>query len=115
MQPRTEGPQHCLNFRLQTNPRAQIFAYRDALGNTVHHFDVPGRHGRLTVTAETLVELDPPPPLPVALPADAWDELDAWPPRASTGSSCSPATSRTPRRRWPIWRPSWTSAAAPTR
>jgi transglutaminase-like putative cysteine protease len=77
MQPRTEGEQHCLSFRLHTSPRSQIMAYRDYLGNTVHHFDVPGRHVQLVLTAEALVESDPRPPLPDALDGAAWVDLDA--------------------------------------
>jgi transglutaminase-like putative cysteine protease len=76
MQPRTEGHQRCLSFRLQPNPRAQVLAYRDYLGNTVHHFDVPGRHLQLTITAEAHVELLPPPPLPT-VSSTAWEEVDA--------------------------------------
>jgi transglutaminase-like putative cysteine protease len=82
MQPRTEGSQHCLNFRLHTSPRAQVLAYRDFLGNTVHHFNVPGRHRHLTVTAEALVEMLPLPPVPAALPSAAWTDVDAF---AATG------------------------------
>ena len=77
IQPRSEGVQRCLNFRLHTNPRARIMTYRGEYGNRVHHFDVPNRHSQLTITAEALVELTAPPPLPWALPQGAWDELDA--------------------------------------
>jgi transglutaminase-like putative cysteine protease len=76
MQPRTEGPQRCLNFRLFTRPRAQIMAYRDYLGNTVHHFNVPMHLTHLTLTAEALVEMAPAPPPPETLPPAAWAELD---------------------------------------
>lgn len=76
MRPRTEGLQRCLDFHLRTSPRAQIMSYRDYLGNTVHHFDIPGLHTHLTITAEALVELTPPSPLPEALSAAAWDTLD---------------------------------------
>ena len=40
-------------------PRARVFAYRDHLGNSVHHFDTPARHTQLTITARAYVELDP--------------------------------------------------------
>ncbi|MBA2288686.1 MAG: transglutaminase family protein [Ktedonobacteraceae bacterium] len=76
IQPRSEGPQRCLDFRLKTSPAAQIFNYRGENGNRVHHFDVPNRHNHLTITAETIVELFSPPPLPEALTPTAWDELD---------------------------------------
>jgi transglutaminase-like putative cysteine protease len=42
MQPRSDGPQRCLTFQLMVHPRARVQFYRDYLGNTVHHFDVPG-------------------------------------------------------------------------
>ena len=77
IQPRSDGPQHCLDFQLRTNPRAHIMTYRDDLGNRVHHFDIPNRHSQLTITADALVELTSPPPLPPTLHPDAWGELDA--------------------------------------
>ena len=77
IQPRSEGIQRCLDFRLSTSPRAQILSYRDDLGNRVHHFDVPNRHSHLTITAEAIVELMTPPVLPEVLPTTAWAELDA--------------------------------------
>lgn len=76
MQPRTEGPQRCLTFSLHTHPRTNVAAYHDYLGNIVHHFDIPGRHQEVTLTAEALVDIQPPPPLPEALPPSAWDALD---------------------------------------
>src|SRR5262245_7737809 len=75
MQPRSDGHQRCVSFRLQTMPRTRAQSYQDALGNIIHHFDVPGRHTTLTITAEALVELLPPDPLPAALGAEAWDAL----------------------------------------
>ncbi len=77
MRPRTEGLQRCLDFQLRTSPRSQIMSYRDYLGNTVHHFDIPGLHTHLTITAEALVELTPPSPIPEALEPTAWAALDA--------------------------------------
>jgi transglutaminase-like putative cysteine protease len=47
------------------------------LGNSVHHFDVPGTHTELRILAESLVELELPPELPDRLSPDAWRELDA--------------------------------------
>jgi transglutaminase-like putative cysteine protease len=77
MQPRTEGVQRCLRFKLQTYPRARIFEQRDHLGNAIHFFDIPAQHQRLVLAAESLVELVAPPPLPDALTDAAWDALDA--------------------------------------
>jgi transglutaminase-like putative cysteine protease len=77
IQPRSDGPQRCLDFRLSTSPRAQIFSYRDNLGNKVHHFDIPNRHSHLTITAESMVEVSSPPALPDTLNPDDWERLDA--------------------------------------
>jgi transglutaminase-like putative cysteine protease len=50
--------------------------YEDHDGNFVHHFDIPGRHSRLTLVAEALVESLPRPPLPHRLGPRAWTHLD---------------------------------------
>jgi transglutaminase-like putative cysteine protease len=78
MQPRSEGAQRCLRFELGIAPRARVLGYRDYLGNLIHHFDVPARHGVLTITARAHVQIDRLPPLPSALPDAAWDEVDRW-------------------------------------
>jgi transglutaminase-like putative cysteine protease len=76
MHPRTEGAQRCLTFQLSVSPKTRVTSYRDYLGNTIHHFDVPGHHQELTIVAEALVdslthdELSP-------LGPEAWRELDA--------------------------------------
>lgn len=77
MQPRSDASQRCLNFQLKIHPRARMHSYRDCLGNTVHHFDVPGNHRQLMLSAEALVELQPNPVLPDSFGAHAWDALDA--------------------------------------
>ena len=46
MHPRSEGNQRCLTFHLAVSPRCRVFAYRDHLGNNIHHFDIPGQHSR---------------------------------------------------------------------
>lgn len=76
MQPRAEGAQRCLKFDLHTLPRARILGYRDHLGNIVHHFDIPGKHSQLKITAESTVEMAPPPSLPESLSTGAWEALD---------------------------------------
>lgn len=77
IQPRSEGVQRCLDFRLHTSPRSEIMTYRDALGNRVHHFDVPNRHNHLRITAEAIVEVTSAPPLPQELEPADWEHLDA--------------------------------------
>ncbi len=76
MQPRSEANQRCIKFDLATQPHAPVQGYRDYLGNVVHHFDVPARHGQLKITAEATVELTPTAPLPERLSADAWAAID---------------------------------------
>jgi transglutaminase-like putative cysteine protease len=77
MHPRTEGIQRCLSFQLSVDPRARVNVYRDYLGNSVHHFDVPGKHTELAILAESLVEMETPAELPQGLGPGAWDDLDA--------------------------------------
>ncbi len=76
MQPRSEGPQRCVRFGLSTTPSSRVRMYSDPEGNIVHHFNIPGRHTRLTVTAEALVECAPPPDLPDQPTGDGWAQLD---------------------------------------
>lgn len=78
MRPASEGSQRCLQFELELQPRARVFAYRDFLGNWVHHFDLPRRHGQLAITARAHVLTDAPPERPAALPPDAWRTIDRW-------------------------------------
>jgi transglutaminase-like putative cysteine protease len=77
MQPRSDVRQRCLRFELTPQPRAKVFAYQDASGNVVHHFDIPGRHARLTITADAVVQLAPAAELPDSVPGETWEELDA--------------------------------------
>jgi transglutaminase-like putative cysteine protease len=80
MQPRSDGLQRCLSFQLMVQPKTRVQYYRDYLGNTVHHFDVPGRHKQLSIVADALVDVQPPPRLTGSLgdgsSKDPWDELD---------------------------------------
>jgi transglutaminase-like putative cysteine protease len=76
MQPRSEGAQRCIHFGLSTTPSSRVKMYQDSEGNIVHHFNIPGRHSRLIVTAESLVDCAAFPELPAKLAANAWDRLD---------------------------------------
>jgi transglutaminase-like putative cysteine protease len=82
MRPASLGPQHCLQFEVDVQPAARIFAYTDFQGNWVHHFDIPRRHSELTVIARAEVQLDAPVALPETLPTlsneDAWGVVDGW-------------------------------------
>lgn len=75
MQPRTEGRQYLKSFQVQTRPHAQLFAYSDHLGNAVYHFNVPGAHETLTITADSTLEMADHAPLPDRLPAESWAAL----------------------------------------
>lgn len=82
MQPRSDGFQRCLHFGLTTSPASRVLMHQDHDGNIVHHFNIPGRHSKLTLTADAMVECEAPPPLPHRLGPRAWQELDAL---AATG------------------------------
>ncbi len=77
LQPRTEWTQHCLSFEIELVPRTRVFHYRDYLGNTIHHFNVPGQHQQLEIVSTSLVEVTPFAEWPAKLDPTAWDEVDA--------------------------------------
>jgi transglutaminase-like putative cysteine protease len=77
MQPRGDGTQRCLHFGLSTSPPSRVLMYQDHDGNTVHHFNIPARHGRLTLKAEALVECAAQPELPDRLGDNGWGDVDA--------------------------------------
>ena len=76
MHPRSEGNQRCFVFQLSVNPRARIFGYTDSYGNLVHHFDLPSRHGQLTIISDALVNIDAQPAIPEVQNYDGWQELE---------------------------------------
>lgn len=76
MQPRSDAGQRCLQFALTTLPSSRVLMYQDHEGNLVHHFDIPGRHARLVITAEALVEREAMTALPSTLGPEAWHRLD---------------------------------------
>ena len=57
MQPRSEGPQTLRSFQIATNPRAQLYAYTDHVGNAVYHFNLLREHEELRIEAQAVVEL----------------------------------------------------------
>jgi len=75
VQPRNEAQQRCLTFYLDVSPQANVMWYRDFLGNTVHHFDIPGQHAHVKVTAQALVEVQPV-LFPTVAESGSWQELD---------------------------------------
>jgi transglutaminase-like putative cysteine protease len=76
MHPRSEGDQRCFVFRLSVNPRARIFGYTDSYGNLVHHFDLPSRHGQLTIISDALVNIEGKPPVPDSMGYQGWTDLE---------------------------------------
>ena len=72
-QPRSDTRQRCVTFSLNVNPRANVMMYHDFFGNAVHHFDIPGRHALIEVTAQAIVEVNP---VPREYPPTTWEELD---------------------------------------
>jgi transglutaminase-like putative cysteine protease len=96
MQPRSDARQRCLHFGLKTSPAARVLMYQDHDGNIVHHFGIPGRHSRLVLTAEALIECVPGAALPEALDPAAWAELDALVESGAQWDSLAPSTFATP-------------------
>ncbi len=76
LQPRSDGEQRCLSFTLDVDPAANVMQYRDFTGNTVHHFDIAGRHTVVKVTAQSSVEVQSV-PTPRAADSGDWADLDA--------------------------------------
>lgn len=75
--PLDAGVQRCLGFRLDLAPAAAVRELRDAFGNHVAYFRHPGRHRQLAIGASSLVEVEPPAPLPERCGEDGWRALDA--------------------------------------
>ena len=75
MQPQKGAGQRLVSFELEVDPVAQLFSYADTFGNAVYHFDVPQPHRRLTITARSAVDTQPPAAPPPALDIGEWDRL----------------------------------------
>jgi len=78
MQPRSEGPQSLRSFQLSTNPRAQLYAYTDYLGNAVYHFNVLREHDELRIEAQAVVEMAAMPALPERADALEWGRYNSY-------------------------------------
>ncbi len=78
MQPRSEGPQSLRNFQIVTNPRAQLYAYTDYLGNAVYHFNVLRAHSELRIEAQAVVEVMQTAPTHQACDALEWDRYNPY-------------------------------------
>ncbi len=75
-QPLTDAYQRCTDFSLRVEPRSNVFAFTDDLGNVIHTFDVPQAHRRLIITADAIVDVAPPPAIPDAVGTEIWQILD---------------------------------------
>ncbi|MBL6938846.1 MAG: transglutaminase family protein [Alphaproteobacteria bacterium] len=78
MQPRSEGPQSLRSFQIVTNPRAQLYAYTDYLGNAVYHFNVLREHEELRIEAQAVVEIVAMPPLPGGADPLEWSRYNSY-------------------------------------
>jgi transglutaminase-like putative cysteine protease len=78
MQPRSEGPQTLRSFQISTNPRAQLYAYTDYLGNAVYHFNVLRAHEELRIDAQAVVEIVRSPALPEAIGVLEWERYNPY-------------------------------------
>ncbi len=78
MQPRSEGAQMLRSFQISTNPRAQLYAYTDYLGNAVYHFNVLRDHDELRIEALAAVEIAAMPQLPPAADTLEWGRYNAF-------------------------------------
>src|SRR5271154_3482861 len=78
MQPRSEGPQTLRSFQITTNPRAQLYAYTDHLGNAVYHFNLLREHDELRIEAQAVVELTSFPPMPERVDALEWERYNGF-------------------------------------
>src|SRR5271163_2137187 len=78
MQPRSEGPQSLRSFQIVTNPRAQLYAYTDHLGNAVYHFNVLRAHEELRIEAQAVVEIANVPALPETVDPLEWSRYNPY-------------------------------------
>ncbi|MDB5739198.1 MAG: hypothetical protein JWP16_238 [Alphaproteobacteria bacterium] len=78
MQPRSEGPQTLRSFQISTNPRAQLYAYTDHLGNAVYHFNMLREHEELRIEAQATVEIGMVPAWPEAVDPLEWGRYNSF-------------------------------------
>ena len=78
MQPRSEGPQALRSFQIATNPRAQLYAYTDHLGNAVYHFNVLREHQELRIETQAVIEMAALHALPEAADPLEWQRYNDY-------------------------------------
>lgn len=89
--PATDGRQRLIGYSVTVDPAARIFSYTDYWGTQVDCFGVIGRHTRLTVVADAVVET-----LDTREPA----EDEAWPPRVGWNTPEAEYLTTTPHVAW---------------
>ena len=89
-----------------------MFAYRDHVGNNIHHFDIPGQHSYLVIVAESLLDVQPSLEFPSLCRRMPGRKPMRWCKWVITGRCCCPANLPSPRRFCWIWRNNWKSADA---
>ena len=62
-------------FSVETDPPGAVYDFDGYFGNRGHFFDRPGRHRRLSIRAQSIVEVGPIPEAPASLGSDAWEAL----------------------------------------
>jgi transglutaminase-like putative cysteine protease len=77
MQPRSEANQALRNFQISTNPRAQLYAYTDHLGNAVYHFNVLREHSELRIEAQSVIEISQAAVVPAAADSLEWQRYNS--------------------------------------
>jgi len=78
MQPRSEWHQALRNFQIATTPRTQLYAYTDHFGNAVYHFNVLREHAELRLEAQSVIEVNLPPPLPPTADPLEWQRYNPF-------------------------------------
>ncbi len=78
MQPRSEGPQALRSFQIVTNPRAQLYAYTDHLGNAVYHFNVLREHEELRIETQAVIEMTAFKPVPETADPLEWGRYNDY-------------------------------------
>jgi transglutaminase-like putative cysteine protease len=66
------------SFQISTNPRAQLYAYTDHLGNAVYHFNLLREHEELRIEAQAVVELGAFPAMPEKLDDLEWGRYNSF-------------------------------------
>ena len=75
LEPREDRGQRLLHFEIETQPPARPNREQDCFGNIRHVFDMHRAHQVLEITARSVVERVPSPPLPERLGEGAWEEI----------------------------------------